>query len=54
MFTKENLIKWINALHEILYGGVDIDSDEEKWHNLAELEQTLEKLHTSMTSDNSI
>ena len=53
MFTKEKLEKWIGNLHDVLYG-LPLDIDEERWHNLADLEKTLEQIYTSMTSDNSI
>lgn len=62
MFTKEKLEKWIDALNKEIV-------DKEDWLNYAkerineieyrkkcieDLKNTLEKLHTSITSDGSI
>ena len=67
MFTKEKLEKWIHELEQVILTlNLEIDttiieiSDEvinelkKSKDNLLELKHTLEQLHTSITSDNSI
>lgn len=64
MFTKDKLERWINVLNSC---GIDLVMKregssclmekwlaEEKLHDLEELRNTLEKLYTTMDSNNSI
>ena len=49
MFTKEKLKIWINNLNDILWHNSKIE--QEQWHNLVDLKNTLEKLYTTMTKE---
>lgn len=55
MFTKENLEKWIEAIENSIKNIKNhLTYDKEEVECLVDLKKTLEALHTSITSDESI
>ena len=52
MFTKEKLENWINSINWTLFNR--LESDDNAYEELVDLLNTLEKIYTSITSDNSI
>lgn len=52
MFTKDKLERWIEAINWSLF--CRLETDDDAYEQLCDLQHTLEQIYTSMTSDGSI